>query len=292
MGWERVRRGYGLILLWAVLLASSAAPAGTATVGAATAISCGQLVHQLAGWFSGKRTVREVHYSDGTSAQEIFRLFGLSHQVRIRQPNGIEVTYNRTNRTLDQLSSELLYPSSLLAVAKGAHMLDVGCGGGNVVEAQRRRGVDAVGSDIVLSSWQRKRDHYVEAQAHRLPFKDGEFDVVYSTWSFLAYEGSRQDPAGQRAVVDFLSELGRVTKPGGVIRLSPVPYEKFNDESDQVQVRFPELDAAIQQLPGLKVNRAPTTDWLMQQWYTPTVDPRDRGLLFDASVWIELIRGE
>lgn len=290
MGWERVRKGYGLFLLWAVLLASSAAPAGAATAGAATPISCGQLLHQFSEMFFGRRTVRHVHYPDGTSAQEIFRLFGLSHQVRIRQPNGIEIAYNRTNRTLEQLSSELLYPASLLEVPKGARMLDVGCGGGNVVEAQRRRGVDAVGSDIVLSSWQRKRGYYVEAQAHRLPFKDGEFDVVYSTWSFLAYEGSRQDPAGQRAVVDFLGELGRVTKPGGVLRLSPVPYEKFNDESGQVQVRFPELEVALQQLPGLKVHRTPPTDWLIRQWYTPTVDPRDRGLLFDASVWIELIR--
>lgn len=290
MGWERVFKRSGVVFL-AILLAFPPTPAQADTGATATAsTTCRQWVHQFANFFSGTRTVRRVHYPDGTSAWEVSRFFGASHQVHVRQPNGTEITYNRTNRTVEQLSSELLYPPALLKVPKGARMLDVGCGGGRVVEGQRLRGVDAVGSDIVLSTWQKKRAHYVEAQGHRLPFREGEFDVVYSTWSFLAYEGGRQDQAGQKAVLDFLGELGRVTKPGGVIRLSPVPFKKIYDGNGQVQVVFPELEVALKEMPDLKIHRIPDSEWLGRHWYTPTVDPRDLGLKFEASVWIELIR--
>lgn len=290
MGWERVLRRSGVFLL-AILLALPATPVWADTsASSTTAASCRHWVLQFADLFSGERTVRRVHYPDGTLAWEKLGLFGITHRVQVRQPNGTEITYNRTNRTFAQLSLELLYPSELLSIPKGTRMLDVGCGGGSIVESLRRQGVDAVGSDIILSNWQRKRPYYVEAQGHRLPFREGEFDIVYSTWSFLAYEGGRQDPAGQKAVVDFLGELSRVTKPGGVIRLSPVPFEKFVDESGRLQVAFPEIEAAIKELPGLKVHRIPSSDWLGLYWYTSTADPRDLGLRFEASVWIELSR--
>jgi SAM-dependent methyltransferase len=286
MGWQRVFKRSGVLFL-AILLALPSAPARADT--SPTATSCRNWVHKFADFFSGTRNVRRVHYPDGTSAWEVFRLFGIIHKIHVRQPNGVEVTYNRTNRTFQQLSSELLYPPELLTIPQGARMLDVGCGGGNIVESLRGRGIDAVGSDIILSTWQRKRSHYVEAQGHRLPFREGEFDVVYSTWSFLAYEGWRQDAAGQKAVVDFLGELGRVTKPGGVIRLSPVPFKKFVDASGQLQVAFPEMEAALKEVPRLKVHQMPNPDWLTRHWYTPTADPRDLGMKFEASVWIELI---
>ncbi|GEM_PF-4241078 len=287
---ERPRRHLNILFGLAVFALAGVTAFVPIPARAASAVSCQQLVYSFASLLTGTQTVRQVAYTDGTWAWEISRFFGLKREVHVRQPDGIEIVYNRTNRTDTDLYSELLYPDEFLAIPKGARILDVGCGGGNFVQMQRARGVDAVGSDIVLSSWQRRHKHFVEAQANRLPFPDGEFHIVFSTWSFLAYEGGRQDPQGRRAVVDFLTELGRVTKPGGVIRLSPVPFQKYSDSEGQLQVRYPELEAALAEVPGVKIHRSPNTEWLSRQWYAPTIDPRDRGLRFDASVWIELIR--
>ena len=59
-------------------------------------------------------------------------------------------------------------------------LLDVGCGDGAVVAALRDSGRECWGVDITLAATG-AADHLVEAPAWDMPFKDGQFDVVFSS---------------------------------------------------------------------------------------------------------------
>lgn len=217
-----------------------------------------------------------VRYSDGLMVRHERRWFGLSDRVRVTYPNGEEVSFNRTNRGVARVRQELLYPDRLLALSplKGKRVLDIGCGGGAFVADLRAAGVDAFGSDLLLTPAQRRKPHLVQAQTHSLPFASESFDVVYSTWSFLAYEGAHTDAASEQRVVDFLREIARITKPGGSIRLSPVPQ--------------PQIEKALARLPTLRLVGEADASWLARSYYVETVSIRDTPIRMSASAWVEI----
>ncbi len=106
---------------------------------------------------------------------------------------------------LDELESEFV-----AKYGKGAHILEVGCGTGLVLQriarfARQARGVDL--SEGMLAKARERGLDVVEGSALALPFADGEFDVTCS-FKVLAHI-----PDIQRA----LAEMARVTKPGGVL---------------------------------------------------------------------------
>jgi SAM-dependent methyltransferase len=111
----------------------------------------------------------------------------------------------------------------------GAKVLDCGCGNGVSVDVLHEHGYNAWGVDLsALRKWQwrerTQRDRLAVANALRLPFEDGAFDVVISS-GVIEHIGVEETggasyhvkPMPNRDAMrqDFIDELLRVTKPGG-----------------------------------------------------------------------------
>jgi len=104
-------------------------------------------------------------------------------------------------------------------IAAGMRLLDVAAGSGNVAIRAAENGARVVASDLTpenLAAGRREAEahgvelDWVEADAQALPFADGEFDVVTSSF------GAMFAP-DHRAVA---SELLRVCRPGGTIGMA------------------------------------------------------------------------
>jgi SAM-dependent methyltransferase len=101
----------------------------------------------------------------------------------------------------------------------GEKVLDVAAGNGNASLAAARRWANVVSTDYVVSLLERGRDRaraeglvldFREADAEALPFRDGEFDAVLSTFGVMF--APDQDQAA--------AEMIRVCRPGGRIGLA------------------------------------------------------------------------
>jgi SAM-dependent methyltransferase len=106
-----------------------------------------------------------------------------------------------------------------LDLRSGATVLDVAAGNGNATLAAARRWCDVTSTDYVASLLEASRKRaaaeghaikYQEADAEKLPFADGTFDAVLSTFGVMFA------PDQDRAA----AELVRVCKPGGQIGLA------------------------------------------------------------------------
>lgn len=108
-------------------------------------------------------------------------------------------------------------------VSPGHTLLDLGCGKGALVDALRAKGLNAFGCDIANSSASDYvedavvKDYLrtIEMEPYRLPFDDGQFDIVISQ---VVLEH----------VMDYEStfkEIHRVLKPGGIsLHIFPSRY--------------------------------------------------------------------
>ncbi|MGH3928820.1 MAG: methyltransferase domain-containing protein [Pseudonocardiaceae bacterium] len=103
-------------------------------------------------------------------------------------------------------------------VRAGDRVLDIACGAGNTTLAAARRRARCTGCDFVPALLERAElrasaeglaIEWVEADAHALPFDDGSFDKVLSTFGVMF-------AVDQRAA----DELLRVLHPGGTLGLS------------------------------------------------------------------------
>jgi SAM-dependent methyltransferase len=104
-------------------------------------------------------------------------------------------------------------------VFPGDRVLDVACGSGNTAIAAARRFAEVTGVDHVPALLDRARERaaaerlemeFVDGDAEALPFDDGTFDCVLSTF------GAMFAPAQERAA----GELLRVCRPGGRIGMA------------------------------------------------------------------------
>jgi ubiquinone/menaquinone biosynthesis C-methylase UbiE len=109
-----------------------------------------------------------------------------------------------------------------LDVLPGGRLLDVACGAGNGALAAARRNLEAVGLDYVPALLERGRERaaaegydveFVEGDAQALPFADGSFDYVMSTF------GAMFAPDQEKTA----SELLRVCRPGGKVGMANWP---------------------------------------------------------------------
>ena len=101
----------------------------------------------------------------------------------------------------------------------GQKVLDVAAGNGNATLAAARRWTEVTALDYVPSLLERARDRAIaerlaitfrEGDAENIPFPDGSFDVVLSTFGVMF------SPNQERAA----QELMRVCAPGGKIGLA------------------------------------------------------------------------
>jgi ubiquinone/menaquinone biosynthesis C-methylase UbiE len=113
-----------------------------------------------------------------------------------------------------------------LDVRPGQKVLDVAAGNGNVSLAAARRWCDVIATDYVRALLDRAQERAIadrlsievrEADAESLPFPDGSFDVVVSTFGVMF------TPDQERAA----AELARVCKEGGKIGLANWTPEGF-----------------------------------------------------------------
>ena len=104
-------------------------------------------------------------------------------------------------------------------VQAGERVLDVAAGNGNASLAAARRGADVTAADYVTSLLDRAQARAAgegltidtqRADAEALPFPDGSFDVVLSTFGVMFAPNQEQAAA----------ELVRVCRPGGRIGLA------------------------------------------------------------------------
>jgi ubiquinone/menaquinone biosynthesis C-methylase UbiE len=114
-------------------------------------------------------------------------------------------------------------------ISPGQRVLDVAAGTGNVAIRAAEAGAEVVASDLTPENFEAGRREarergveleWVEADAEALPFGDGEFDVVTSSF------GAMFAP-DQQAVAD---ELVRVCRPGGTIGLASFTPEGLGGE--------------------------------------------------------------
>ncbi|OBG70924.1 hypothetical protein A5714_20600 [Mycobacterium sp. E2462] len=132
-----------------------------------------------------------------------------------------------TNRTVWALGDYALMAEEVMAplgpvlveaagIGPGTRVLDVAAGSGNISLPAAAAGAEVVSSDLtpeLLARSQARADargltlDYREANAHALPFGNGEFDIVVSAI------GVQFAPDQQRAA----DELVRVCRPGGTI---------------------------------------------------------------------------
>jgi ubiquinone/menaquinone biosynthesis C-methylase UbiE len=106
-----------------------------------------------------------------------------------------------------------------LDLRAGQRVLDVAAGNGNATLAAARRWCDVVSTDYVPALLERARARagaeglavqFEQADAENLPYEDGAFDVVLSTFGVMFA------PNQERAA----KELMRVARPGGRIGLA------------------------------------------------------------------------
>jgi SAM-dependent methyltransferase len=122
-------------------------------------------------------------------------------------------------------------------VEPGARILDVACGTGNAAIPAARAGGLVTGVDIApnLLEQARKRaaaEHleirFDEGDAEELPYKDHEFDIVFSMF------GAMFAPRPERVA----AELIRVCRPGGLIAMANWTPEGFVGKSFQITAQM------------------------------------------------------
>lgn len=124
-------------------------------------------------------------------------------------------------------------------------VLDVAAGNGNATLAAARRFAEVVSTDYVGSLLERGRERakadrlqvtFQEADAEALPFADGSFDIVLSTFGVMF------TPNQQQAA----NELKRVCRPGGKIGMATWTPESF------IGQLFKTIGKYVPPAPGVK----------------------------------------
>lgn len=130
--------------------------------------------------------------------------------------------YRKTsgNYSLESVKAQVDFFERVLGLSKSATLLDVGCGIGHVSLELTKRGYCATGIDINRFFLRSAKDasllagvypRFLRADMRNIPFRDTEFDTVFSTGPSV---GHFSDEADNEKVFE---EMTRVLHPGGVL---------------------------------------------------------------------------
>ncbi len=132
-----------------------------------------------------------------------------------------------------------------LDLRSGEKVLDIAAGNGNATLAAARRWADVTSTDYVPELLERGRERamanglavdFQQADAEALPFRDGSFDVVVSTFGVMFTPD--QDKAAK--------EMLRVCRPGGRIGMANWTPESFIGQV------FKTIGQHIPPMPGVR----------------------------------------
>jgi ubiquinone/menaquinone biosynthesis C-methylase UbiE len=176
-----------------------------------------------------------------------------------------------------------------LDIRAGQKVLDVAAGNGNVSLAAARRWCDVTATDYVQKLLDRARerasaDHldiaFREADAEALPFEDGSFDAVVSTFGVMF------TPNQERAA----AELVRVCRPGGKIGLANWTPAGFIGQLFKTIGKHLPPPAGVKS-PALWGTRERIAE--LFNAHASTVETRERQFVFryrSAEHWLEIFR--
>lgn len=131
-----------------------------------------------------------------------------------------------------------------LAISRGMRVLDVACGTGNLAIPAARKGAQVTGVDIAANLLEQARQRaaqeglqatFEEGDAERLPYPDGQFDLVMSMF------GAMFAPRPERVA----SELARVCRRGGTIAMANWTPEGFVGKTFGLMSRYVPLPEGI-----------------------------------------------
>ena len=117
--------------------------------------------------------------------------------------------------------------------------LDLGCGSGRSTRFLKDLGLEVVGVDVseAMVAEARERDpggrYELYPAGGRLPFEDGAFALVLSTWVVL-------ELGSQQALTGFLAEAARVLRPGGSAFIVTNTADFYRHRWATCEVDFPE----------------------------------------------------
>jgi ubiquinone/menaquinone biosynthesis C-methylase UbiE len=174
-------------------------------------------------------------------------------------------------------------------VSRGQRVLDVAAGTGNVAIRAAESGAHVVASDLTPENFEAGRREarsrgveleWVEADAEALPFTDGEFDVVTSSFGAIF-------APDHRAVAD---ELLRVCRPGGTIGMLNFTSEGLAGDFFGIFGRYapapppgamlPILWGSEEHVRMLFGDRVESLDMTRDEYVERAASPRDYGELF------------
>ncbi|KKT42305.1 MAG: hypothetical protein UW30_C0001G0030 [Candidatus Giovannonibacteria bacterium GW2011_GWA2_44_13b] len=108
-------------------------------------------------------------------------------------------------------------------------ILDVGSAEGEFAMWAKEHGLSDKIYSLDSAAYQENADNMVRSRAEALPFKDESFDMTISDCSMpiMLYEAENSE----KSIKEMVSEIIRVTKKNGEIRMAPVPEWRKVDTS-------------------------------------------------------------
>lgn len=137
--------------------------------------------------------------------------------------------YSPNNRGINELVNEGVCPEYFFTDVKDKQILDIGCGGGQLVLDLCKRGAKAFGIDIAsYPNMKKYPELFRVADATKTGFPDESFNQVQSHWSVFSM--GRDDIEFQ---IKVMNEIKRILKRGR-IRLGLVEPQKIFNISRKV----------------------------------------------------------